>query len=499
LAFVADEWRYLPGMSNSVDLIRSDMFIDGQWVQVTDGQCFESIDPATGAVFASVPRGQAADADLAVRAAHRAFNGPHWGPRSAERDRARVMFRMAEIVRSRLQELAELEVRDCGKPLADALGDIEEVAFQLEYYAGWATKICGDIPPVGPDAMSLIVKEPLGVCALIVPWNYPMLMATQKVAPALAAGCTIILKPAEQTPMTALELARIGAEAGLPQGVLNVVTGFGKEAGQPLLTHPLVDKVSFTGSREIGIHIQKTCADQLKRVTLELGGKSPNIVFADAPPSAIAGTCFGVFGNQGEVCSAGSRVFIEKSIYDSTMAALVDTAKAIKLGSGMSPDVTMGPLVSAEQFDRVRTYIGIGVDEGANLAFAGTTPTDPSLSKGYFVGPHIFEATNNNLRIAQEEIFGPVMTVIPFTEMDEVIRLANDTPYGLAAAVWTSDLSKAMRTAKAIRAGVVWVNDSQPAPSESLWGGYKQSGIGRELGPYGLEAYLETKQIFLRL
>jgi acyl-CoA reductase-like NAD-dependent aldehyde dehydrogenase len=486
-------------MKTSADITASDLFIDGSWVPAVDGEHFESFDPARGTAFAQVARAREADADAAVQAAHRAFNGPHWGPRSAERDRARVMFRMAEIVRSRRQELAELEVRDCGKPLADALGDIDEVAFQLEYYAGWATKISGDIPPVGPDAMSLIVKEPLGVCALIVPWNYPMLMATQKVAPALAAGCTIILKPAEQTPMTALELARIGAEAGLPDGVLNVITGFGTEAGQPLLTHPLVDKVSFTGSREIGIHIQKTCADQLKRVTLELGGKSPNIVFADAPSTAVAGTCFGIFGNQGEVCSAGSRVFIEKSIYDNTMAAMIDNAKALKLGSGMTADVTMGPLVSAEQLQRVQSYIGIGVDEGANLVFAGVAPTDPTLANGYFVGPHIFEATSNHLRIAQEEIFGPVMTVIPFTDVDEVIRLANDTPYGLAAAVWTSDLSKAMRTAKAIRAGVVWVNDSQPAPSESLWGGYKQSGIGRELGPYGLEAYLETKQIYVKL
>ncbi len=475
------------------------MFIDGEWVLAVDGGVFDTYDPAIGSAFASVPRAQAADIDRAVVAAHRAFNGPHWGSQSSERDRARVMFRMAEIVRSRLQELAELEVRDCGKPLADALGDIEEVAFQLEYYAGWATKITGAIPPVGPDAMSLIVKEPLGVCALIVPWNYPMLMATQKVAPALAAGCTIILKPAEQTPMTALELARIAAEAGLPNGVLNVVTGFGTEAGQPLLTHPLVDKVSFTGSREIGIHIQKTCADQLKRVTLELGGKSPNIIFADAPSTAIGGTCYGVFGNQGEVCSAGSRVFIEKAVYDSTMAAMIDNAKAIKLGSGMSPGVTMGPLVSTEQMQRVERYVGIGVDEGANLAFAASRPSDPALAGGYFVGPHIFEATNNNLRIAQEEIFGPVMTVIPFTELDEVIRLANDTPYGLAAAIWTQDITKALRTAKAIRAGVVWVNDSQPAPSETLWGGYKQSGIGRELGPYGLDAYLETKQIFVRL
>jgi betaine-aldehyde dehydrogenase len=476
------------------------MFIDGVWCDAATGATFETLDPSTGAVLAVIPRGDAADVDRAAQAAHRAFNSEHWGMASSERDRARVMFRMADLVRSRMLELAQLEVRDCGKPLADALIDIEEVAFQLEYYAGWATKISGDIPPVGPNAMSLVVKEPVGVCALIVPWNYPMLMATQKVAPALAAGCTVILKPAEQTPLTALELARIGSEAGLPAGVLNVVTGLGPEAGQPLLVHPLVDKVSFTGSREIGIHIQRTCADQLKRVTLELGGKSPNILFADASMDrAIPGTCNGVFGNQGEVCSAGSRVFVQRDIYDDAMAAMISHAERIRLGSGLAPDTTMGPLVSKEHFERVTNYIGIGVDEGARLVHAGAAPTDAALANGYFVGPHIFEATSNKLRISQEEIFGPVMTVIPFNDVDEVVRLANDTPFGLAAAIWTSDITKALRTAKAMRAGVVWVNDSQPAPSEALWGGYKQSGIGRELGPYGLDAYLETKQIYISL
>jgi acyl-CoA reductase-like NAD-dependent aldehyde dehydrogenase len=476
------------------------MFIDGAWCDALSGATFETLDPSTDTVLAVVPKADASDVDVAAKAAHRAFNSGQWGMASSERDRARVMFRMADLVRSRLLELAQLEVRDCGKPLADALVDIEEVAFQLEYYAGWATKISGDIPPVGPNAMSLVVKEPVGVCALIVPWNYPMLMATQKVAPALAAGCTVILKPAEQTPLTAIELARIGSEAGLPAGVLNVITGFGPEAGQPLLTHPLIDKVSFTGSREIGIHIQRTCAEQLKRVTLELGGKSPNILFADAGMArAIPGTCNGVFGNQGEVCSAGSRVFVQRSIYDDAMAAMVNHASGIRLGSGLAPDTTMGPLVSREHFDRVTSYIQIGLDEGAQLVHAGKPPTDAALAKGYFVGPHIFEATSNRLRIAQEEIFGPVMTVIPFTEVDEVMRMANDTPYGLAAAIWTSDINKALRTAKAIRAGVVWINDSQPAPSESLWGGYKQSGVGRELGPYALDAYMETKQIYIAL
>jgi acyl-CoA reductase-like NAD-dependent aldehyde dehydrogenase len=475
------------------------MYIDGAWVDARSGVTFDTTDPATGAVIASVPRGDAADVDVAVRAARRAFDDGTWGSAVAERDRARFLFRIAEIVAERRLELAELEVRDCGKPIADALGDIDEVAFMFEYYAGWATKISGDIPPVGPGAMSLVVKEPVGVCGLIVPWNYPMLMASQKVAPALATGCTVVLKPAEQTPLTALRLAAIAEEAGLPAGVLNVVTGLGPEAGAPMLTHPDVDKISFTGSKAVGTMIQRTCADQLKRVTLELGGKSPNIVFADAAlDRAIEGTALGIFGNQGEVCSAGSRVFVHRAIYDDVLQGMTDFAAAMKLGSGLDPDTTMGPLVSAAQRDRVQAYIDGGPADGATLAYAGKRPTDPALAGGYFVAPTIFEATNQ-VRLAREEIFGPVAAVIPFSDVDDVIAQSNDTEYGLAAAIWTRDIGLALRTARAVRAGVVWVNDSQPAPSETMWGGYKQSGIGRELGPYALDAYLETKQIYINL
>ena len=475
-------------------------FVDGAWVDALDGARFDTVDPATGAVVATVPRSRAADVERAVAAAHRAFHGGAWGTAVPERERARVLLRMAALVRERAEDLAVLEVRDCGKPIADARADVDEVAFQLEYYAGWCTKVMGDVPPVGPDALSLVLREPVGVCGLIVPWNYPMLMATQKVAPALAAGCTVVLKPAEQTPLTALELARIGAEAGLPPGVLNVVTGFGPEAGQPLLTDPRVDKISFTGSKEIGKHIMRTAADQLKRVTLELGGKSPNIVFADADLSAaVPGTATGVFGNQGEVCSAGSRIFVEQRIYDEVLAGLVAHARDIRLGSGLDPATTMGPLVSAEQRDRVVGYVGVGRQEGATVAFEGVTPTDPALGGGYFVPPVVFEATSNRLRIAQEEIFGPVATVLPFRSLDEVVALANDTEYGLAAAIWTRDVQLAFRAAKAVRAGVVWVNDSQPAPSEAMWGGFKQSGLGRELGPYAMDAYLESKHVYVRL
>jgi acyl-CoA reductase-like NAD-dependent aldehyde dehydrogenase len=310
----------------------------------------------------------------------------------------------------------------------------------------------------------------------------------------------VVLKPAEQTPLTALRMAELAQEAGLPAGVLNVVTGFGTEAGAPLLTDPRVDKISFTGSRDVGVLIQRTCADQLKRVTLELGGKSPNIVFADADLSAaVPGTCTGVFGNQGEVCSAGSRVLVDRRIYDDVMAGMIDEAAAIRLGSGLDPATTMGPLVSSEQRERVVGYVEIGRTEGAVTAFQGSLPDDPALAGGYFVPPTILEAGSTALRVAREEIFGPVMTVIPFTDVDEAVRLANDTEYGLAAAIWTRDIGLALRTAKAVRAGVVWINDSQPAPSEALWGGYQQSGIGRELGPYALDAYLETKQIYVNL
>jgi betaine-aldehyde dehydrogenase len=476
------------------------MYVDGAWVEAVEGEVFETHDPATGEVLATVPAANGVDVDRAVRAARRAFDDGSWGMAIAERERSRLLLRMAELVRDRREALAELEVRDCGKPIADARGDIDEVAFMFEYYGGWATKIAGDIPPVGPDAMSLVVKEPVGVCGLIVPWNYPMLMASQKVAPALAAGCTVVLKPAEQTPLTALELARIAEEAGAPAGVVNVVTGFGPDAGAPLLVHPMVDKISFTGSKEVGKLIMRTCADQLMRVTLELGGKSPNIVFADADlVAAVPGTCNGIFGNQGEVCSAGSRVFVQSQVYDEALGAMVEHARGIRLGRGLDPDTTMGPLVSREQFQRVSEYVDIGQQEGATLTYAGEPPSDPALAKGWFVPPTIFEARSNDLRIAREEIFGPVMTVLPFDDVDEVVQLANDTEYGLAAAIWTRDITTALRAARAVRAGVVWINDSQPAPSESLWGGYKQSGIGRELGPYALDAYLETKQIYINL
>ena len=474
-------------------------YVDGAWRDARDGRRLDVVNPATGEVIATVPDCGPADVADAVAAARRTFDGGTWWPRTSARERGRILLRAAEIVRREHERLARLESTDCGKPIGEARADVDEVAFMFEYYGGWATKVHGEIPPVGPDALSLVVKEPMGVAAGITPWNYPLMMAVQKVAPALAAGCTFILKPAEQTPLTALEIPGILEEAGLPPGVFHVVTGLGETAGAPLVTDPRVDKIAFTGSRDVGRLIMRTGADTLKRVTLELGGKSPNIVFADADfEKAIQGSANGIFWNQGEICSAGSRVFIQKDIYDDAVAALVDRARAVRLGEGIDEATTMGPLVSREQQERVESYIAVGKGEG-RLAVAGERPTDPRLAGGYFVPPTIFADVSNDARIAREEIFGPVMTVIPFRDPAEVVRLANDNDYGLAAAVWSRDITKALNTARALRAGIVWINDTQPAPSEAPWGGYKQSGIGRELGAHGVEDYLEAKHIYVNL
>jgi betaine-aldehyde dehydrogenase len=472
------------------------LFIDGEWVGSKSGASFAVVDPSTEETMAQVAEAGAAEVDLAVQAARRAFDSGPWAT-STPNGRAQVLFKLAAIVRVRLAALAEVEAINTGKPIVEAEGDIDAVAEVFEYYGGLATKTPGMVNPVSANALSLSLKEPIGVAGLIVPWNYPLLMAAWKLAPALAAGCACVLKPAEQTPLTALMLAQWFEEAGIPPGVVNIVNGFGETCGVPIVEHPLVDKIAFTGSTEVGKSIVKRAADTLKRVTLELGGKSPNIFFADADwEASVDGALFGVFINQGEVCSAGSRILVEKKIYKDFVDAIATKAKTIRLGPPMDRESKMGPVVSKEQFERVTRYLEIGRTE-AKVATGGSS--SKAFAKGYYVEPTIFYDVDNSARIAREEIFGPVAAVIPFDSEADAIRIANDTPYGLAAAVWSRDIYKAFRVVKKLRAGIVWVNHMQPTCVEAPWGGYKQSGAGRELGPWAIEEYLETKQVHINL
>ena len=472
------------------------LYIDGQFVGNASGKTFSVYDPSTEEVLADVVEASVVEVDLAVQAARRAFDFGPWAA-STPQSRAQILFKLAAKVRVNLPALAEMETRNTGKPIVEGEGDIEAVAEVFEYYGGLATKIPGMVNPVSANALSLSLKEPIGVAGLIVPWNYPLLMAAWKLAPALAAGCTCVLKPAEQTPLTSMMLAQWFEEVGLPPGVVNIVNGFGESCGAPIVEHPLVDKIAFTGSTEVGKSIVKLAANTLKRVTLELGGKSPNIFFADADwEASIDGALFGIFINQGEVCSAGSRILVEQKIYKPFVEAMAEKAKTIRIGAPMDRSTKLGPVVSKDQYDRVSEYLAIGKTE-AKLASGGGRPV--AFDKGYYIEPTIFYDVDNSARIAREEIFGPVAAVIPFDAEDDAIRIANDTPYGLAAAVWSRDIYKAFRVVKKLRAGIVWVNHMQPTCVEAPWGGYKQSGTGRELGPWGIEEYLETKQVHINL
>lgn len=472
------------------------LLINGQWVESSTGQTFETINPATKEVLCQVADGNAEDIDKAVKAARAALNGK-WG-RMTPSARGKLLYRLAELIEQNAEEMAQLETLDNGKPIREtANADVPLTVDHFRYYAGWATKIYGQTIPVSvPNFFNYTKREPVGVVGQIIPWNFPLLMAAWKLGAALACGNTVVLKPAEQTPLSALRLGELIMEAGFPEGVVNIVTGFGETAGQPLVDHYDVDKIAFTGSTDVGRLIMRQAAGTLKKISLELGGKSPNIIMPDADMSrAIPGALTGIFFNQGQVCCAGSRLYVHKKVYDNVLSDMVDHAKKIKVGNGLLQDTEMGPLVSAEQFSRVNDYIDIGLKEGAQRVTAVNEAEE--LANGYFVTPTVFSDVSDDMTIAQEEIFGPVLSAMPFDDLDEVIERANRSAYGLAAGVWTQNLSTAHKLADRIRAGTVWVNCYNVFDAASPFGGYKQSGIGREMGSYALELYTEVKSVWI--
>ena len=475
------------------NLSNQQMLIDGRWVSSTSGKTFETTDPSTGKVICHIAEGDKADIDLAVAAARRAFDSGPWRRMSAS-ERGRIMYKLADLIESHKEELAALESLDNGKPYLDALNaDLPLTIKAFRYYAGWADKIQGKTIPIDGDYFCYTRHEPVGVVGQIIPWNFPLLMLAWKWGPALATGCTMVLKPAEQTPLSALRVAQLALEAGIPNGVINVVPGFGPTAGAALTSHMDVDKVAFTGEHTTGRLIMEAAArSNLKRVSLELGGKSPNIIFADADlDAAVEGAHFGLFFNQGQCCCAGSRLFVEEKVHDEVVARLVDRSRKARMGDPFDPATTQGPQVSREQQERILRYIAVGQKEGANMLVGGKAPT----GDGYFVEPTVFDNVTDSMTIAREEIFGPVMNILTFKDIEEVTRRGNDTQFGLAAAVWTRDIRKAHHIAHNLRAGTVWVNCYDIFDAAAPFGGFKMSGIGRELGEYALQLYTEVKTV----
>jgi phenylacetaldehyde dehydrogenase len=481
---------------------RRQLFIGGEHVDALSGKTFETVNPATGALLATVSEADAADVDVAVRAARRAFDDGPWG-RMTPSERGRVIWRIGDLIDEHLEEFAQLETLDNGKPVSVArAADVPLAAELFRYMAGWATKLEGNTiglsvpftPGVAYHAYTL--REPIGVVGQIIPWNFPLLMAAWKLGPALAAGNTIVLKPAEQTPLAALYLAELLVDAGVPDGVVNVLPGYGETAGAALAAHPGVDKIAFTGSTAVGRMIATAATGNLKKVSLELGGKSPNIVFADADlPAAIAGAAGAVFFNQGECCIAGTRLYVHESVYDEVIAGVNAAARAISVGDGMDPGVQMGPLVSDEQLSTVTGYLESGRDEGATISAGGKRIG----TGGYFLEPTVITGTRPDMKVVKEEIFGPVVVAAPFRDTDDVVALANDTPYGLGAGIWTTDLTTAHSVAKRIRAGTVYLNCYNVFDAALPFGGYKQSGWGREMGHQALDAYTEVKAVCAQL
>jgi aldehyde dehydrogenase (NAD+) len=474
------------------------LWIGGEWVD-GGGDAIETQNPATGDVIASVAAGSAQDIDRAVAAARSAFDDVKWRRMDAA-DRGALLWRMADILERRGGDFAKLESLDNGKPIREAQIDIRSAVDALRYYAGWTTKLQGDTLPVRGNYLNYTLREPLGVVGGIIPWNFPLLMAVWKIAPALACGNTLVLKPAEQTPLSALELANVAAEAGLPAGVLNIVPGYGETAGAALVAHAGVDKIAFTGSTAVGRHIMREAAGTLKKVSLELGGKSPNIVFADADLEAAARGAFsGIFYNNGQCCTAGSRLLVHESARDALVDQLVARAGKMQPGDPLDPKTRLGPVISQEQMERVLGYVEKGRADGAELLVGGNRAQYNGEERGYWVQPTVFAGVQEDHCIAQEEIFGPVLSVITFSDEDEALAMANRSEYGLAAGVWTTDIKKAHRVARELQAGTVWINTYHPGDAASPFGGYKQSGFGRELGEYSLDLYTQIKSVWVDL
>jgi aldehyde dehydrogenase (NAD+) len=473
------------------------LLIGGKWVDSVSGKTFPTVNPATGATICQVAEGDKADVDLAVTAARKAFEDGPWRRMSAS-ERGRLLHKLADLIESHKEELAALESLDNGKPYRDAIAaDLPLTIKCYRYYAGWADKIQGRTIPVDGPYFCYTRHEPVGVVGQIIPWNFPLLMQAWKWGPALAAGNTLVLKPAEQTPLTALRVAALAQEAGFPDGVINVVPGYGPTAGAAISGHMDIDKVAFTGEGTTGQIIMEAAArSNLKRVSLELGGKSPNVVFADADlDAAVEGAYFGLFFNQGQCCTAGSRLFVQDEVHDAFVEKIVKKAKGRKVGDPFDPETEQGPQVSQEQCDRIMSYIEAGKQEGARLLTGGNRPCET----GYFVEPTVFDNVTDEMKIAREEIFGPVMNILRFKDVDEVIRRGNQTSFGLAAAVWTRDLNKAHRLSHGLRAGTVWINCYDVFDAAAPFGGFKMSGIGRELGEYALQLYTEVKTVYVNM